>query len=176
MSPAIPRATSWPRCIAGSGPSIAVPVHGELRHHWPMPSWRKIAAGAAGRRARNGQMLRLAPGRAEIIDEMPSGRMHLDGRVLVAEGEGLAKDRRAMAFAGMIAVTLVLDDKGRVAAPPTCWRRHPEPVHEAVRKAVDEALDGNKRSDPTICARMSAAPRAAPPRMPGARSRSPACW
>ena len=32
MSPAIRRATNWLRCIAGRGPRIAVPVHGELRH------------------------------------------------------------------------------------------------------------------------------------------------
>ena len=66
----------------------------------------------------NGQLFRLAPGRAELIDEVPSGRIHLDGRVLVAEGEGLAKGRRALGFAGLIAITLVLDGKGRSARRP----------------------------------------------------------
>ena len=67
------------------------------------------------------------PGRAELIDEVPSGRIHLDGRVLVAEGEGLAKARRAMSYAGLIAITLVLDDKGRAGSR----RRHPGRRHAA---------------------------------------------
>ena len=45
----------------------------------------------------NGQLWRLAPGPPELIDEVPSGRIHRDGYVLVAEGEGLTKTRRAMA-------------------------------------------------------------------------------
>ena len=86
----------------------------------------------------NGQLYRLAPGRAELIDEVPSGRIHLDGRVLVAEGEGLAKTRRAMSYAGLIAITLVLDGKGRVAADAAILAEGmPEPVQDAVRAAVD---------------------------------------
>ena len=118
MSPAIPRATNWPRCIAGPGPRIAVPVHGELRH---MAEHARLAKSLQVPEAlvpANGQLYRLAPGPAELIDEVPSGRIHMDGRVLVAEGEGLAKARRAMGYAGLIAITLVLDRKGP-APPPT---------------------------------------------------------
>ena len=80
---------------------------------------------------------------------MPAGRVHLDGRVLVAEGEGLAKDRRAMGFAGLLVIALVVDHKGRIAAPPTVLGEGmPEPVEEAVLKAVEDTLDKNKRSDP----------------------------
>ena len=97
----------------------------------------------------NGQMFRLAPGRPELIDEVPSGRIHMDGRVLVAEGEGLAKDRRAMAFAGLLVVSLVVDSKGRIAADPVVLGEGmPEAVEEAVLKAVEDTLAGNKRSDP----------------------------
>ena len=39
--------------------------------------------------------------------------------VVVLEGEGLAKDRRAMGYAGLLVVSLVVDRKGRIAAPPT---------------------------------------------------------
>ena len=46
-----------------------------------------------------------------------------------------------MAYAGLIAITLVLDDKGRVAADAAILIEGiPEPVHEAVREAVDETL------------------------------------
>jgi ribonuclease J len=131
-------------------PRIAVPVHGELRH---MNEHARLARSLQVPEAvvvENGQMLRLAPGPAEIIDETPAGRVHLDGRVLVEEGAGLARARRAMGFAGLIAITVVLDGKGRVAADPSILIEGiPEPVHEAVRRAVDDVLKryNSKRGD-----------------------------
>jgi ribonuclease J len=131
-------------------PEIAVPVHGELRH---MAEHARLAKSLQVPQAvviQNGQMLRLAPGRAQIVDEVPSGRMHLDGRVLVAEGEGFARHRRAMGFAGLIAITLVLDQKGRVAAEPSLILEGlPDAVHAPVRTAVEETLRRHspKRAD-----------------------------
>ena len=131
-------------------PQVAVPVHGELRH---MTEHARLARSLQVPQAvviANGQMLRLAPGRAEIIDETPSGRVHLDGRVLVEEGAGFARARRALGFAGIIAITVVLDGKGRAAADPAILIEGiPEPVHAAVRTAVDEALGRHnpKRAD-----------------------------
>ena len=122
-------------------PRIAVPVHGELRH---MAEHARLAKSLQVPEAlvpANGQLYRLAPGPAELIDEVPSGRIHMDGRVLVAEGEGLAKARRAMAYAGLIAITLVLDSKGRPAADAAILAEGmPEPAREAVQATVDETL------------------------------------
>jgi ribonuclease J len=130
-------------------PRLALPVHGEIRHQM---AHAKLALELQVPQAlvpENGQMFRLAPGKPVLIDEVPAGRVHLDGRVLVAEGEGLAKDRRAMGFAGLLVIALVVDHKGRIAAPPTVLGEGmPEPVEEAVLKAVEETLDKNKRSDP----------------------------
>jgi ribonuclease J len=54
-----------------------------------------------------------------------------------------------MAFAGLLVVSLVVDHKGRIAAPPAVLGEGmPEPVEAAVLKAVQATLDGNKRSDP----------------------------
>jgi ribonuclease J len=130
-------------------PRLALPVHGEIRHQVAHAKLAKELQVPQSFVPENGQLFRLAPGRPELIDEVPSGRVHMDGRVLVAEGEGLAKDRRAMAFAGLLVVSLVIDHKGRIAAPPTVLGEGmPEPVEEAVLKAVEETLDGNKRADP----------------------------
>jgi ribonuclease J len=127
-------------------PRIAVPVHGELRH---MSEHARLARSLQVPEAivvQNGQMVRLAPGPASIIDETPAGRVHLDGRVLVDEGAGFARARRALGFAGFIAITIVLDRKGRVATEPSIVIEGiPDPVHDAVRRAVDDAL---KRHNP----------------------------
>jgi ribonuclease J len=130
-------------------PKLALPVHGEMRHQMAHAALARELQVPQALVPENGQMFRLAPGRPELVDEVPAGRMHMDGRILVGEGEGLAKDRRAMAFAGLLVVTLVVDHKGRIAAPPVVLGEGmPEPVEEAVLKAVEETLDKNKRSDP----------------------------
>ncbi len=129
-------------------PRIAVPVHGELRH---MSEHARLARELQVPEAvvvENGHMLRLAPGKAQLVDEVPSGRVHLDGKVLVEEGAGLARARRALGFAGIIAVTLVLDSKGRVAADPAfVIDGIPEPVHAAIRGAASEAIKRHKKGD-----------------------------
>jgi ribonuclease J len=131
-------------------PRVAVPVHGELRH---MTEHARLARSLQVPQAivlQNGHMLRLAPGRAEIVDETPSGRLHLDGRVLVEEGKGYARARGALGYAGLIAVAIALDRKGRVAGDPSLILEGvPEEVHGSIRAALDDTLarhDG-KRGD-----------------------------
>ena len=81
------------------------------------------------------------------------------------------------AFAGMIAITLVLDGKGRVAADPAIIIEGiPEPVHErhprgAGRAAFVGTIQSARMS--TTSRKMSAGRRAGPPKTPGARSPSP---
>jgi len=120
-------------------PQIAVPVHGEMRH---MAEHARLARSLQVPQAvviENGHMLRLAPGRAAIIDEVPSGRVFLDGRVRVHESEGFARMRRSMGFAGFIAIMLVLDQRGRVVADPTViFEGIPDAVHARVRTAIEE--------------------------------------
>jgi ribonuclease J len=129
-------------------PQIVVPVHGELRH---MSEHARLARSLQVPQAvviENGHMLRLAPGRAEIVDEVPSGRIFLDGRVLTDEGAGFARARRALGFAGIIAITLVVDGKGRLAAEPSVIIDGiPEPVHAAIRDAAADAAKRSRKGD-----------------------------
>ncbi|MBV9419512.1 MAG: ribonuclease J [Alphaproteobacteria bacterium] len=122
-------------------PQIAIPVHGEPRH---LAEHARLARSLQVPQAivpENGQLIRLAPGRASVIDEVPAGRVHLDGRVLIDEGANLSRHRRALGFAGMIAITVVLDGKGRVAGDPgVIIEGIPEPVHAAIRDALEEPI------------------------------------
>jgi ribonuclease J len=132
-------------------PRLAVPVHGEIRHQVAHARLARQMQVPQALIPRNGDLLRLAPGRPELIDEVPSGRIHLDGQVLVAEGEGLAKSRRALAYAGLLAISIVLDAKGRLATLPSVLAEGmPEPVAEAVRRAVEDRVReaGGRRNDP----------------------------
>jgi ribonuclease J len=122
-------------------PQIAVPVHGEMRH---MMEHARLARSLQVPQAlvvENGHLIRLAPGRAALIDEVPAGRVYLDGRVLVESGAGFSRGRRALAHAGIIAITLVVDGKGRpVANPAVITDGIPAPVHDAIYNAADAAL------------------------------------
>jgi ribonuclease J len=131
-------------------PQIAVPVHGELRH---MTEHARLARALQVPQAvvvQNGDMLQLAPGRACVIDEVPSGRIYMDGRVMTEAGDGLTRDRRAMAFAGFIGITVALDQKGRIAGEEAYFLEGvPESVEQPVRDAVAETLRRHnpKRAD-----------------------------
>ncbi|MBX3493274.1 MAG: ribonuclease J [Parvibaculum sp.] len=99
-------------------PEISVPVHGEARHlaeHAALARELQVPQQVV---IRNGLMVRLAPGPAEIVDEAPSGRIYLDGDVLIESGEGAVQERRRLAFAGSVFVSVVLDGKGQLRGDP----------------------------------------------------------
>jgi ribonuclease J len=143
-------------------PRIAIPVHGELRHISEHARFARQLQVPEAVVALNGQMVRLAPGRAEIIDETPSGRLHLDGRMLVHEDEGFARTRRSLGFAGFIGVTLVLDGRGRLAADPVLHMEGiPGAVHGPVKEAVARAAGGKRGRDEDLAEQVRIAARRA---------------
>ncbi len=59
-------------------PRIAIPVHGERRHlleHEKFAHEMQVQQAIA---PNNGDLIRLAPGPAKVIDEVPAGRLYLD--------------------------------------------------------------------------------------------------
>ncbi|HLI67054.1 MAG TPA: ribonuclease J [Caulobacteraceae bacterium] len=99
-------------------PAIAVPTHGERRHlleHAALAQDLQIAQTVA---PRNGDMVRLAPGRAEIIDEVPAGRLYVDGGVLTVENGEALRERRHASHSGVLTVAVVLNADGRIASGP----------------------------------------------------------
>jgi len=103
---------SWAR------PQIAVPTHGERRHLLEHAAFAKDLQVPQSVAPRNGDMVRLAPGRAEIIDEVPAGRIYVDAGVLTPENGDALRERRHAAYNGVLAVSVVLDGRGKIAAGP----------------------------------------------------------
>ncbi len=99
-------------------PEIAVPTHGERRHLIEHAAFARDLQVPQQVTPRNGDMVRLAPGRAEIIDEVPAGRLYVDGGVVTAENGQALRERRHVAFNGMLAVSIVLDGKNRIVSGP----------------------------------------------------------
>ena len=104
---------------AWARPRIAVPVHGEIRHireHVKLAQSLQIPETVA---PRNGDMIRLAPGPAAVIDEVPSGRLYVDGNVIVETEDDAIRDRKRLAAEGAVNIAFALTEKNAIAAGPT---------------------------------------------------------
>jgi ribonuclease J len=67
---------------------------------------------------RNGDMLRLAPGAAEIVGTVPHGRLFKDGKLIGTDEAMGIRDRRKLSFAGHVVVNVVLDDRHELSGDP----------------------------------------------------------
>ena len=103
---------------AWARPEIAVPTHGERRHLLEHAAFAKDLQVPQTVSPRNGDMVRLAPGRAEIIDEVQAGRIYVDGGMLTPENGDALRERRHAAFNGMLAVSVALDPRGKIVSGP----------------------------------------------------------
>jgi ribonuclease J len=143
-------------------PEICVPVHGEMRHLREHSRLAKTLQVPQIAMSGNGGLIRLAPGPAEIIDEVPSGRLHLDGNILVPAGSGAMRDRKKTALQGVIFAALVMTDSGDllddaritgVGLPDVhgaSGRTLFEAIGDDVTKALDEMLSRDLRDDSSV--------------------------
>ena len=87
-------------------PDILVPVHGEMRH---MREQARLGKASGIRQTvvqKNGDLVRLAPGRPGKFGEVRAGRLVLDGDIIApADGDAMVM-RRRLAYNGMVVVAL----------------------------------------------------------------------
>jgi ribonuclease J len=99
-------------------PQIVIPVHGEERHMQAHAALARDCQVSQTLVPHNGALIRLAPGPAEIVDNVEHGKLALDGHHLVPlDGEAI-RDRQRIIHNGAAVITLVLDRDGRLAADP----------------------------------------------------------
>jgi ribonuclease J len=92
-------------------PQILVPVHGEAAHLVAQKELALQAGIPTVPRVRNGDVLRLAPGPAEVIDQAPFGRVYKDGKLVGDIEEMGIADRKKLAYVGHVAVSVLLDSR-----------------------------------------------------------------
>ncbi|MDA3889214.1 MAG: ribonuclease J [Allgaiera sp.] len=92
-------------------PKILIPMHGEHRH---LREHAKVASakGIACEVATNGMMIDLTSSRPQVAEYIETGRLYLDGNVLIGAMDGVIRDRIRMALNGHVMVTLILDEQG----------------------------------------------------------------
>lgn len=99
-------------------PQVLVPVHGEAAH---LTAQAELALGAGVPtvpKVRNGNILRLAPGPVEVVDDAPHGRIFKDGKLIGDIDEMGISERKKLSYVGHVAVNILLDSRYDFMADP----------------------------------------------------------
>jgi ribonuclease J len=117
-------------------PQAAVPVHGEALH---LSEHGKIARRSGVKNivdCRNGDVIRLAPAPAGKVDEVRSGRLYKDGRLIVEANAPTVNERRKLAAVGVVVVSIAIDEAGEMVTDPEV-----ELIGIPERNAAGESLE-----------------------------------
>jgi ribonuclease J len=121
-------------------PKIAVPVHGEVRHMVEHAALARACQVPETVLAPNGTLVRLAPGPAEILDHVATGRLARDGDTVIPVEGGTLRERRKLLWNGAAAATLVIDGRGETVASPKVSLRGIEDADGELGQAIVAGL------------------------------------
>lgn len=102
---------SWVR------PHILVPVHGEARHLQAHATLGLECGIPKAVIPENGSLIHLASGSPKIIDQVPTGRLGVDGDRLIPMDSLMLKERYRLSIQGTIVASIALDRVGQPARP-----------------------------------------------------------
>ncbi len=148
------RMYSWIR------PKIAVPVHGEPRHLRRHAQFARELGVEQSLAPSNGDIIRLAPGPAAVIDQAPTGRLALDGKILVRTDSDSIAARRRILMNGYIGLVVMVDEDDTLAGDPEVLAEGvpglepggdlEDEVITATEKAQAKAADSGRAGDKDI--------------------------
>jgi ribonuclease J len=95
-------------------PQNLIPVHGERRHMAEQARFGLSCGIPNALVQSNGDVVRLAPGKPTIIGHERTGRLVLDGDVILPADGASMNERRRISINGQISVAVALDRQGRV--------------------------------------------------------------
>ncbi|MPZ10313.1 MAG: RNase J family beta-CASP ribonuclease [Kiloniellaceae bacterium] len=141
-------------------PRVAIPVHGEARHLAAHAEIAKQCQVPQQIVCRNGSVIRLAPGDAQVVGKVPSGRLVYDGRRLLSRESPVLKGRQKLVFNGAVAVTLVMDERGALDGEPEISTvglyepaeedEHLDEIELAIRDAVKRLGRRERKDDAAV--------------------------
>lgn len=159
-----PRRDELAELIGWIRPQVLVPVHGEPLHLSEHAALARSLGVPRVIECRNGDLVRLAPDPAEIVDEVPHGRLYKDGSLIVESESRSFSERRRLSFSGFVTVALAINEKGALMADPEIELlgipekgARGEVIAEAVAEAVlatVETLPRPRRRDPDTVAEV----------------------
>ena len=134
-------------------PQIAIPTHGEQRHLMEHAKFALSLQVPEALAVKNGDMIRLAPGPAAVIDEVPNGRLLVDGDAIIASDSETIRDRIRLGEHGYVMVSIAIDAKGRIKAGPDVRarglsERNGSPAEGRLEQLADAAEEAFNRLKP----------------------------
>lgn len=99
-------------------PRILLPMHGEhmhLRQHAKIGAGKGIATVIPT----NGSVIDITGDAPRIVDQIDTGRIYLDGTMLIGAMDGVVRDRIRMALNGLVVVSVIVDEDDNVL--PDAW-------------------------------------------------------
>jgi ribonuclease J len=113
-----PRRGELRRMYGWLKPGAVIPVHGEALHlHENAKLARSLGINDVTE-CRNGDVVRLAPGPTQIIDQVGAGRAYQDGNLYIDDEAKTISERRKLAFAGVVSVALAMNGRGDLVGDP----------------------------------------------------------
>lgn len=119
-------------------PRFAIPMHGESLH---LVRHAQLAEDHHVKKAmvlENGAMVSITKQDMERVDDVYTSIFAVDGDHLIEIDGACLKERRKIAFGGLVFLTVVIDDKGRLRSKPQITM---EGVHVS-KKSGQNGLDG----------------------------------
>ncbi|MBT6313668.1 MAG: MBL fold metallo-hydrolase, partial [Alphaproteobacteria bacterium] len=129
-----------------------LPAHGEGRHLIAHAAFAKDCGIPESMVAFNGHVVRLAGGDFKKVGDVKVGRVGLDGKTPVALNGDALRERRRMKIEGMAHITVVLDDRGRLAADSMVTlsgldAADDDDVLDVIEESIDDAITAMKPGD-----------------------------
>jgi ribonuclease J len=134
-------------------PQISIPTHGEQRHLMEHAKFALSLQVPEALAVKNGDMIRLAPGPAAVIDEVPNGRLLVDGDAIISSDSETIRDRIRLGEHGYVMVSIAIDAKGRIKAGPDVRarglsERNGAPAEGRLEQLADAAEEAFNRMKP----------------------------
>jgi ribonuclease J len=131
-----PRRDELREMISWVRPQLLIPAHGEALHLSEHANLARSCGVPKVLMCKNGDRVRIAPGDPTIVEQVPSGRLYKDGKILEDQNARAVVARRRLAFAGGAFVALALTEQGELADDPQV-----DLVGVPERNAVGELMD-----------------------------------
>lgn len=134
-------------------PQNLIPVHGERRHMAEQARFGRSCGIPNALVQSNGDVVRLAPGKPKIIARERTGRLVLDGDVILPADGSTINERRRIAQYGVISAAVAVNAQRRLASDPEI-RLQGIPVEEdreaflrEAEEAIEEVIDQGETND-----------------------------
>ncbi|MGJ3262318.1 MAG: MBL fold metallo-hydrolase RNA specificity domain-containing protein, partial [Salinarimonas sp.] len=164
-------------------PACVIPAHGEAVHIAEHARFARSCGVPHTVVAKDGAMVRLAPGTPEIVDHVKVGRLYKDGEIVIGEDDRALPERRKLAVSGIVTVAIAIDSRGEIQGDPAVdvmglplLTKAREEIIDIIADAIGRTLDGlprGKRRDSDFV--ETAVARAVRSAVNGQWGKKPAC-